>query len=88
MAGPKVRNTKNTRKNDYVGTLDGSKGKWMTRKIIDADGNKRSIMAPVASKPQEATKYNRGYSNASARKNEARATNKRSPNTVKKKKKK
>jgi hypothetical protein len=44
-------------------------------------------MAPVTSKPSEATKYNAGYSNASVRKNEAQASPKRGPNKNLKKKK-
>jgi hypothetical protein len=87
MAGPKVRNTKNTSKKDYVGAFDGSNGKWTTRRVTDKDGDTRTQMAPVASKPQEATKYNKGYSNASVRKNEAQSAPKRKPTPVKKKKK-
>jgi hypothetical protein len=87
MAGPKTRNTKNTTKKDYVGTYDGSKGKWTTRRVTDRDGNTRTLMAPVTSKPSEATKYNAGYSNASVRKNEAQASPKRGPNKNLKKKK-
>jgi len=68
MAGPTKRPTKN--KNDYVGQYDGSDGRWMTRKKVDADGNTKTGMAPEASNPKEAFNYNDGFSAKSARKNE------------------
>lgn len=62
------RPTKN--KKDYVGPYDGSSGKWMTRKKVDADGVKEERMVPEASKPTEAFNYKDGYSKKSATKNE------------------
>lgn len=62
------RYTKN--KKDYVGPYDGSSGKWMTRKKVDAEGNMKEGMAPNASKPTEAFNYNDGFSKKSATKNE------------------
>lgn len=57
-------------KRDYVGPFDGSKGTWMSRKKVDADGNMKEGMVPSASKPTEAFEYNDGFSKKSATKNE------------------
>lgn len=66
--GPTKRPTKN--KSDYNGPYDGSKGKWMTRKRVDADGEMDTRMAPEASKPTEAFNHHSGYSKKSSTKNE------------------
>jgi hypothetical protein len=46
---------------DYVGKYDGSKDKWMTRKVTDKGGNIKKSMAPVSSKPKEAREFHEGF---------------------------
>jgi hypothetical protein len=46
---------------DYVGKYDGSKDKWMTRKVTDKGGNIKKSMAPVSSKPSEARQFHEGF---------------------------
>lgn len=72
MAGPKKRPVAKATatKKDYVGPFDGSRSKWMTRRIVDKEGNTRKTMAPQSSKPSEASNYNAGYSQKTAKKQE------------------
>lgn len=68
MSGPTKRPTRG--KKDYVGQFDGSKGRWMSRKRVDADGELDHGMAPEVSNPKEAFDYHGGSSKKSRTKNE------------------
>jgi hypothetical protein len=48
-------------KGDYVGVYDGSKDRWMTRKMTDKGGNSKTTMVPESSNPNESRDYFEGF---------------------------